>query len=266
MEKAVGVDTATRTQTVWQVKVYPPPGSDVGLKGPITCDTPDGDITGWVDFRRPQLAGSRPRARASPRPTTPASSRRLAAPRVREPALPGRGPRPRRARGGHVQVVARQRVHRDERAGHRRRWDRAHRDAYRTRCRPPVQHRRLGRGDGRRARAVRPAGRHAQGRAGRRRRFDPDAHDGTAGGHFDATDPLRHTRIKRWDQKGIVRDAAQNAVDDVDANGGVIKVPAAATALVIEDGIQVTLSVDPAGRFARRLLVLRRSNRGRLGR
>jgi hypothetical protein len=66
-------------------------------------------------------------------------------------------------------------------------------------------------------------------------------------GTFDATDPLRHTRIKRWDQKGIVRDAAQNAVDDVDTNGGVIKVPAAGTTLVIEDGIQVTLSVDPAG-------------------
>ncbi len=30
VEKAVGVDTATRTQTVWQVKVYPPPGSKAG--------------------------------------------------------------------------------------------------------------------------------------------------------------------------------------------------------------------------------------------
>ena len=30
VEKAVGVDTATRLQTVWQVKVYPPPGSKSG--------------------------------------------------------------------------------------------------------------------------------------------------------------------------------------------------------------------------------------------
>ena len=76
VEKAVGVDTATRTQTVWQVKVYPPPGSDVGLKGPITCDTPDGDITGWVDFTAPvsRPAHDRGPGRAR-RPTTRASSR-----------------------------------------------------------------------------------------------------------------------------------------------------------------------------------------------
>ena len=66
-------------------------------------------------------------------------------------------------------------------------------------------------------------------------------------GEFDPTDPERHTRIKRWDQKGIVRDATQTAVDDVDANGGVIKVPGGGTTLIVEDGIQVTLSVDPAG-------------------
>ena len=66
-------------------------------------------------------------------------------------------------------------------------------------------------------------------------------------GQFDPTDATRHTRVKRWDQKGIVRDASQNAVDDVDANSGVIKVPAGGTTLIVEDGIQVTLSLDPAG-------------------
>ena len=47
VEKAVGVDTATRVQVVWQVKVLPnlPPGS--------TCDTPDENIPGWLDIIQP---------------------------------------------------------------------------------------------------------------------------------------------------------------------------------------------------------------------
>ena len=115
------------------------------------------------------------------RPVRHPARRRLS--RIREPPLPGRGPRSGRARRSDVQVVARQRVHRDQCTGDRCRPDRADGDPDGTRRRPPVQHRRLGRGDRRRARAVRPAGRHAQGRACRRRRVDGDAHDGTAGRH-----------------------------------------------------------------------------------
>jgi hypothetical protein len=64
---------------------------------------------------------------------------------------------------------------------------------------------------------------------------------------FDPADPSRHTRVKRWDQRGLVRDPANNVVADVDASGGVIPVPAAPADIVLEDGVQITLSTDPAG-------------------
>lgn len=65
-------------------------------------------------------------------------------------------------------------------------------------------------------------------------------------GEFDATKLDRHTRVIRWDQHGIVRDPLGNKIADVDANGGLIPVPAAGTTIVLEDGIQITLSIDGA--------------------
>jgi hypothetical protein len=47
LEKAVGVDTATRSQTVWQVRMLANIGKDV------SCDTPDEKIPGWADIIRP---------------------------------------------------------------------------------------------------------------------------------------------------------------------------------------------------------------------
>lgn len=51
--------------------------------------------------------------------------------------------------------------------------------------------------------------------------------------NFDATDPSRHTRVRRWDQ-------SQN----VDANGLLDVIPGP---MDIEDGIRVNFSLDPAG-------------------
>ena len=57
-------------------------------------------------------------------------------------------------------------------------------------------------------------------------------------GTFDATDPARHTRVTRWDQSGAT----------VDAAGGVVAVPATAgTPIVLEDGVQISFGEDPAG-------------------
>src|SRR6266508_6678765 len=47
VDKAVGVDTSTRRQTVWQVKVLPRVGAGV------TCATPDDQIPGWNEIIRP---------------------------------------------------------------------------------------------------------------------------------------------------------------------------------------------------------------------
>ena len=49
VEKALGVDTAARVQTVWQVKLFEvPPGT--------TCATPDEDIPDWLDVVSPSGA------------------------------------------------------------------------------------------------------------------------------------------------------------------------------------------------------------------
>ena len=70
--------------------------------------------------------------------------------------------------------------------------------------------------------------------------------------------PESHTRIRRWDQKGQVRDTSGgvhhnlNAPEPDEAKKGVIPVPAVGTALVLEDGIQLEFSLDPeiaGGRF-----------------
>jgi Family of unknown function (DUF6519)/Carboxypeptidase regulatory-like domain len=58
-------------------------------------------------------------------------------------------------------------------------------------------------------------------------------------GLFDPTDPSRHTRVRRWDQSNT------GPGSDVDATTGLINV--AAGPLDIEDGIQVSFSDDGSG-------------------
>ncbi len=59
------------------------------------------------------------------------------------------------------------------------------------------------------------------------------------GGLFDPTDPTRHTRVRRWDQRNT------GAGSDVDPTTGLINVGAGP--LDIEDGIQVSFSDDGSG-------------------
>jgi len=62
-----------------------------------------------------------------------------------------------------------------------------------------------------------------------------------------------HLRVRRWDQKGVVRDAAGTELENLDTTGGVITVPAASTTQIqLEHGIVVSFSVAPTGdRFRR---------------
>ncbi|CAG9931856.1 DUF6519 domain-containing protein [Candidatus Nitrotoga arctica] len=68
------------------------------------------------------------------------------------------------------------------------------------------------------------------------------------GGGLDTLDS-RHTRVRRWDQKGTVRDANNNVIVNLDAAGstGLIPVPAAGVWVVLENGIQIQFSLDPSG-------------------
>ena len=63
------------------------------------------------------------------------------------------------------------------------------------------------------------------------------------------TDASRHTRIRRWDQHGQVSDTNGDLIVDLDLPGsvGVIPVPASGTSIVLEDGVQVTFRTTPTG-------------------
>ena len=68
-------------------------------------------------------------------------------------------------------------------------------------------------------------------------------------GADDNTLEKRHLRVIRWDQSGVVLDADDNIIVDLDAAGsaGVIPVPVAGVWVVLENGVQVQFSRDPSG-------------------
>ena len=65
------------------------------------------------------------------------------------------------------------------------------------------------------------------------------------------TDPLRHTRARRWDQSGQVRDTNGNLLIDLNAPGskGVIPVPPSGSAIVLEDGVQIGFDTAAGGNY-----------------
>jgi hypothetical protein len=68
-------------------------------------------------------------------------------------------------------------------------------------------------------------------------------------GTGNLTDSTRHTRIRRWDQSGKIYDINGNQWCDLSTTGGVIPVPASKT-LVLENGITVTFGLNPTtGQF-----------------
>ncbi|HKP03822.1 MAG TPA: DUF6519 domain-containing protein [Chthoniobacterales bacterium] len=80
----------------------------------------------------------------------------------------------------------------------------------------------------------------------------PDAKMITFNGTFgtnESPDLNKNARITRWDHSQKVFDANNQAFFDLDASTsrGVIPVPAATTTLRLENGVEVTFSVDPAG-------------------
>ncbi|MDB6145318.1 MAG: hypothetical protein JWP80_4362 [Pseudomonas sp.] len=64
-----------------------------------------------------------------------------------------------------------------------------------------------------------------------------------------ATDPNRNTRVRRWDQSGQIRREDGTAVQDLNAaaSTGDIVIPPTGTRLFLENGVLVDFSLDPAG-------------------
>jgi hypothetical protein len=248
LEKALnGVDTTTRLQTVWQVRVLPNVGT-------ITCATPESSIPGWVTQTRPSAG----------RLTTaldPASS-------LNDPCLI--------ATSGGYRGLENQ-LYRIEIADGgppgtaRFKWSRDNATVATTVVEiisPTIV-------------GVASTGRDAilgfaPGQwvevSDDRREFDQ--HPGAMlkilavdyeNRRITFTSPVpatllpsgtgndtlkgRRTRLRRWDHAGIVRDANGAMIVDLDAGGsvGTIPVPASATTVVVlEAGIRVSFSADPA--------------------
>jgi nitrous oxidase accessory protein NosD len=240
LEKAVGVDSATRLQTVWQVKVL----ADVGAG--VTCATPGDQLPKWVALTAPPAGRLTVRAVGVPAETDPC---------VVSPAGGYRGTENR---------LYRVEVHQGGAAGTATfKWSRDN---------ASIAAAVLGLDAARKRLTVSRTARDAV------LRFSPDdwvevlddrlelagqpgvlrkvaVVDDVAGvvelaaalpvNVFDPNDAARHTRLRRWDQKGLVRNAANVVVANVDASGGAIPIPAAGN-LVLEDGIQVELALAPA--------------------
>jgi len=252
IEKAVGVDTTGRLQTVWQVKVL----TNVGN---ADCFTPDGELPAWAALTRPSGA----RLSNSTGLVTGDQNPCLAPPSAGYKGLENQLYRVEIHRGG-PQASATFKWSRDNatvatgvqeiQAGNRLVVDS------------------LGRDD--------VLGFHAgewleilddwhelHGLPGRLHRIRPgDGVDAAThsiiletalpAGLFPVdgqgkTDPERHTRVRRWDQSGVVRRADGTDYHNINAasvSDG-IPVPAAGTKLTLENGILIDFSLIAGSQF-----------------
>jgi Family of unknown function (DUF6519)/Right handed beta helix region len=236
LEKAVGVDTATRLQTVWQVKVH---RNDRGVG--LSCSTPDDQIPGWLDLISPSAG----------RLTTAA----VGAPTSDDPCIisPNGGYR---GRGNHLYRVE---IHNGGAQGVATfKWSRDNASVATniTALNPSLTKLtvvRKGRDAVLRFQKddwveVTDDRREFAGQPGIMRKIasvDDVTQTITLASAlppatFDATDRTRHLRVIRWDQKG----------PNVDANNGVLTVPAVAspaTTIILEDGVQISFTAAPVG-------------------
>jgi hypothetical protein len=240
IDKAVGVDTAARLQTVWQVRVLLNVGSGT------TCSTPDKDISGWLDIIAPSAG----------RLTTAASG----VPSSNDPCIipPNGGYR------GTENRLYRVEIHEaDPQKPAQFKWSRDNASvASRVTAinGTTLSVVRLGRDAVLRFQPgdwveVTDNILEFAGSSGEMRKVASvdevqltitltEALSGLRGHTFDATKPELCTRVIRWDQRGIVRDPLGNVIVDVDSNGGLIPVPATGSVL-LEDGVQITFSTEP---------------------
>jgi hypothetical protein len=251
VEIALGVDTTARLQTVWQVKVLQP-----AVGSGVDCATPDDQIPGWADVIRPSAGRLTTSAVSVPSPTDPC-------------LLPPQG-----GYRGLENRLYRVEIHDVAASGAATfKWSRDNASVATT-----VTALNTGRDQLTVARTRRDADLRFSnldwveviddvlefsGKPGILAQVK-DVNDDTltvtlttplpGGGLFptDANgkvDPERHTRLRRWDQKGKVFDANGQPIVDLDAPGstGSIPIPSAPTTIALEDGVQIAFSTDPAG-------------------
>ena len=249
IESAVGVDTTSRLQTVWQVRVLP----DIG---DADCATPDDRVPGWLDIIRPSSGRLSTAAVGvatvdDPCLVPPSGGYRGLENRLYRVEIHDGGPvggatfkwsRDNASLATNISRIEAGRILTVDRAV----WDSIRRfnpgdwveitDDWREFSGAPGEIRRIA--------SVVDASRtitlDAPLTAGL---FPVDGQN--------LTDRARHTRIKRWDQAGIVRDGSGGTFHDLDAPGGtgLIPVPPPGTSLILEDGVQVTFTTEQTGEF-----------------
>lgn len=251
VEKAVGVDTTGRLQTVWQVKLL------AGV-GAISCSTDDDAVPGWLAATAPCAARLStdtgvPDFEPDPCQVPPAAGYR-----------------------GLENQLYRVEVHTSGALGTATfKWSRDNATvASRVTQINPAQDRitveSIGRDDVLRfhdgdwveliddwlelhnlpgeLRRIRPAG--GVDETARTLQFDVALPAGLFPTDAQqATDPTRNTRVRRWDQSGQVRREDGTAIQDLNAplSTGEIAIPPAGTRLFLENGVLVDFSLDPAG-------------------
>ncbi|MEA3207792.1 MAG: hypothetical protein QOE70_849 [Chthoniobacter sp.] len=248
IESAVGVDTTTRLQTVWQVRVLPNVGSGT------TCAMPDDQVPGWLEI-----------IRASDGRLTTAA---VGVATIKDPCLvpPSGGYR------GLENKLYRVEIHEGGAVGAATfKWSRDNASVATNISRIEGDNTlTVDRTGWDSARGFRPGDwveitddwREFSGAPGEVRRI-ATVEDASrtitlatplTAGLFpvdgqNLTDPTRHTRIKRWDQSGLVQDSSGGTFHDLNAPGGtgLIPVPAAGTSLLLEDGVQVTFTTAQTG-------------------
>lgn len=249
LEKALGgVDTTTRLQTVWQVKLL----GDIGSG--VTCATPDAEIPGWPEIIAPSAGRL--------------SSATVQVEDPEDPCLipPGGGYK------GLENQLYRVEIHAGGTIGEATfKWSRDNATVATNVIALPANDVltvvRVGRDDVLRFNPgdwveVTDDWRELNGLAGEMRQVqavddgarritlaEPLPGDMVPSGVDEDTLQARHTRVRRWDQKGTVRDVDGNLIVDLDAPGstGLIPVPAAGTPVVLENGVLVTFDLAEDG-------------------
>ena len=251
VEKAVGVDTTGRWQTVWQVKVLP------RVSG-AQCSTPDGEVLGWSAATRPsdgRLTTGTAAVIDEPDPCIlpPSGGYRgrenqLYRVEIHDPGAVGQATFKWSRDNATVQTgvaqinSARDRlvvdlVGRDDvlrfSDGD---WVEILDDVIELHGRPGIVRRiALGGGVDDATRTIRLT--------------EPLPADVFPTGAQDRTEPERHTRIRRWDQSGRILRPDGSVFHDLDAtaSSGVIPVPPSGTQVFLEYGIVVSFDLAGAG-------------------
>lgn len=253
VEKAVGIPTTSRTQTVWQVNVY-----DQTLGADIVCSTSDENIPGWQDLIRP--SGGQ------------LSSRAIEASNSVDPCLlpPSGGYRGLENRTYRVEIhdvddngnatfkwaryngtvativiampsldqlkvasIGRDSILRFNPGD----WVEVYDDAIEFSDHPGVFRRIESVDDTDNTLILSES-------------LPPELFPTVDGN--GTLDKAGHTRVHKWDQSDVVRDTGNNVIVDLDApeSEGVIPVPAPGISIHLEEGVQITFDLaEPGGRF-----------------